>query len=303
VRRFSTLTPIDGLLLLMVLIWGSNFSLIKAALVHIPSQQFNALRLTVATAVFLCAVTVKGWPAIPRRDWLMMAGIGFIGHFVYQLCFVGGLSLSTASNSSLILGVSPVAVAVASAMAGHERLTKNQMIGAVLSVGGIYFVVGTGAHFSGTTLAGDLITLCGVGCWAVYTVASRALLERYTPLVVTGVTMALGSAIYVPAAIPGMLTMNVGAVPVWVWVAVVFSSFLALNVAYLIWYTAVQRIGNIRTSVYSNVTPLVAITVAATFLGERITMTTLVGAAAILGGVFVTRKAAGAKAEGPPAEE
>jgi len=66
----------------------------------------------------------------------------------------------------------------------------------------------------------------------------------------------------------------------------------------------VQRIGNIRTSVYSNITPLVAMTVAAVFLGERLTATNVLGASAILCGVAITRLAATTRAAAdPPAEE
>ncbi len=72
--------------------------------------------------------------------------------------------------------------------------------------------------------------------------------------------------------------------------------------AYLIWYTAVQRIGNLRTSVYSNVTPVVAMSVAAVFLGEHLTPGKVAGAAAILGGVAATRVFSRRPAEAPAEE-
>jgi len=66
----------------------------------------------------------------------------------------------------------------------------------------------------------------------------------------------------------------------------------------------VQRIGNVRTSAYSNFIPLVAMAVAATALGEPIGASKLGGAAAILAGVVITRIAARTRAEPePPAEE
>ena len=67
------------------------------------------------------------------------------------------------------------------------------------------------------------------------------------------------------------------------------SSLLALALAYMIWYTAVQKIGSARTAVYSNLTPIVAMVVAAVWLGERITGQQLLGAALILSGIAVTR--------------
>jgi len=116
--------------------------------------------------------------------------------------------------------------------------------------------------------------------------------------------MAIGTALYVPAALPELIRIDTGRIHAWVWIALVCSSILALNVSYLIWYTSVQRIGNIRTSVYSNVTPLVAMAVAAVFLGEYITWYKAGGAAAILLGVVITRQTTGRHpSTDPPAEE
>jgi drug/metabolite transporter (DMT)-like permease len=304
VRRWLTLTPFDGLLLLMVLIWGANYSVVKSAIGEIPPQVFNVLRMSVASAIFLAALLARGLPRVARADWARLALLGTVGHFVYQVCFMAGLSRTSASNSALIIGCSPVAVSIASALAGHERVPRTQWIGVVLSVAGVYMVVGTGAEFGGSSLAGDLFTLAAVCCWAVYTVGSRPLLARYSPLAVTGITMLAGTALYAPASVPQLLQVDWGSIPAWAWAAMVLSAVLALNVAYLIWYTSVLRIGNVRTSAYSNFIPLVAMSVAAAVLGESITAPKLAGAAAILTGVAITRIAARRHAAPePPAEE
>jgi drug/metabolite transporter (DMT)-like permease len=304
VRRWLTLTPFDGLLLLMVLIWGANYSVVKSAIREIPPQAFNALRMSVASAVFAAALVARGLPRVARADWVRLALLGTIGHFVYQVCFMAGLARTAASNSALIIGCSPVAVSIASSLAGHERVPRTQWAGVLLSVLGVYLVVGTGAEFGGNSLAGDLFTLGAVGCWAVYTVGSRPLLARYSPLAVTGITMLAGTALYASASAGQLTQVDWGRVPAWAWASMALSALLALNVAYLIWYTSVQRIGNVRTSAYSNFIPLIAMAVAAVTLGEPITASRLAGAGAILAGVAVTRIAA-RKHVGPepPAEE
>ena len=289
----------------MVLIWGSTYTLVKVALSEIPPNGFNTLRLIVASAIFLCALAFRGLPRIPGRDWLALAGLGIVGHFLYQLAFVGGIARTTASNSALILGCSPVMVALGSAMAGHERVAPRQWAGVLLSLAGVYLVVGSSARFGGASLLGDLLSLGCVVCWAIYTVASQPLLERHSPLVVTGLTMAIGTVFYVPAGLPDLLALDWGRVSLQAWTATVLASVLSLNVGYLIWYTGVQRIGNLRTSAFSNVTPIVAMAVAAVFLGERFSASTIGGAVAIVGGVAVTRLMGGSRGTeaGMPAEE
>jgi drug/metabolite transporter (DMT)-like permease len=68
-----------------------------------------------------------------------------------------------------------------------------------------------------------------------------------------------------------------------------WSSTFCLVIAYVVWYTGVQRLGATRTSAYSNLTPIAAMAVAWLWLGETVTLGQGVGAAAILGGVFLTR--------------
>jgi drug/metabolite transporter (DMT)-like permease len=123
----------------------------------------------------------------------------------------------------------------------------------------------------------------------VYTLGAGPLMLRHSPLYVTGMTMAVGAVPYVLLAIPAMLQLSWGDIDLWVWVALLFSALFALNAAYLIWYIAVQKIGAARTSIYSNVVPVVAIAVAAMWLDEPLTPLKIGGAVAVLSGVLLTR--------------
>ena len=125
-------------------------------------------------------------------------------------------------------------------------------------------------------------------CWAVYTVFSRPLLARHSPLVVTGASMIIGSVMF------DLATWNVTWNTAWsqvspaAWVAIVASAVLA-STPRTIWYTAVQRLGSARTSVFSNMVPLSAMVIAALWLDEPIGAARLAGAGAILAGVLLTR--------------
>jgi drug/metabolite transporter (DMT)-like permease len=295
---------IDALLVLMVVIWGVNYSVIKRAFVEIPPQPFNAIRLVLASAVFLTAIwlarraharsgrvsTVFYTPRpLSGRERFDLVWLGLIGHFMYQFCFVGGVASTSVSNCALIIGATPVVVAVVSALLGRETIGALHWAGAAISVFGIYFVVGHGAAFGGATLRGDVLIMISVSCWAVYTIGASRLIARHSPLYVTGMTMTIGCVPYVLATVPAISRVAWGAVSLHVWVSLVLSALLALCVAYLIWYTGVQKIGAARTSIYSNLVPIVAITVAAIWLGEPITAVKLGGAAAVLSGVLLTR--------------
>jgi drug/metabolite transporter (DMT)-like permease len=295
---------VDALLVLMVLIWGINYSVIKRAFEEIPPQPFNALRLIIASTVFLIAIRMARARArragtvpsvfftphvLTPRDWADLFWLGLVGHCAYQFCFVGGVAATSVSNAALIIGATPVFVAILSALLGRERITPLHWLGAAISITGIYFVVGRSAGFGGTTFKGDLLVMISVACWAAYTLGATRLIARHSPLFVTGITMAIGGIPYVAATLPLFVWTDWTVVSLWTWISLVLSALLALNLAYLIWYIGVQRIGAARTSMYSNVVPIVAMIVAAVWLGEPLTQTKLAGAAAVVSGVLLTR--------------
>jgi drug/metabolite transporter (DMT)-like permease len=275
---------------MMAVIWGSNFTVVKVAARHIPELPFNSLRLLIASAAFLAAIAVReGWPRLTWPEWGHVALLAVIGHVVYQLCFLGAVVRTTVANSALIFAFTPIVVALLTAARGHERLHATRWAGALMSLAGIYLVVGGRAGGPGATILGDTLAAVAMSCWALYTVGARRLLVTRSALTVTGYSMALGSILYLPIAWSGLRVLRWSAVPAAAWAAMALSALLALFVAYMIWYTAVQTIGGTRTAVYSNVTPVVAMTVAAIWLGEPITLRKLAGAAAVIAGLAVTR--------------
>lgn len=286
------LTRFDLLLFLMVSIWGANFSLVKIALREFPELVFNALRLLIASSLFLAAIwwqqRTDPRPALTRAEWRRVIVLGLIGHLVYQFLFLGGLKRTSVANGSLIMGTTPVVVALLSAWTGHERISLQRWLGAAISFAGLYLVVGGQAGLGNPT--GDLLVLASTVCWATYSVASVPLLKRHSPMVVTGYTMAVGATAYTLAAVPALQSMDWASVSVTGWGLMMASAVFALGLAYLIWYSSVQRVGSTRTAAWSNVTPVMAMSIAALWLGEGLTLRQLAGAAVIFAGLITTRR-------------
>lgn len=288
------MSSLDLWLLLMTLFWGSNFTVIKVALTEMPGPAFNGLRMVMAAAVF---VGIIAWRedlagkvrAIPRGDWPTIIGVSIVGHAIYQYLFLAGVARTSASNSALIFGCTPITVSLLSAWLGHERPGWSRWVGTLISLAGIYFVVGHGARQGTSSLTGDAFIFGAMLCWAGYTVWSKPLLTRHSPLFMTGVTMAIGTAVYAPFALLWLRGVDVGAFSAGAWAGIVYSALFSLVAAYVIWYTAVQRMGGSRTSMYSNIVPLVAMAIAAVWLGEPMTASKIAGAAAVLAGVLLTR--------------
>jgi drug/metabolite transporter (DMT)-like permease len=295
-------TTLDAYLLLMVLIWGTNYAIVKSAFSEIDPQAFNAVRLVLASAVMTATSrlakrlhlddTFQTSSRVTRDDWIRLAGLGLVGHGIYQYLFVGGLAKTSVANGALIISSTPIVITFVSWATGRERIGVLHWIGTLLSLFGIYMVVGRGAHVSAVSMRGDLMLMGAVVCWAFYTIGARPLMHRHSPVGVTALSMTIGTLLYVPAVAGHLSRVPWEAVSAAVWVKVIYSSIFALCVAYTIWYAAVRKIGSARTAIYSNLLPIVAMLTAYLWLHEPIGVTKLSGAAAVLAGVALTRRGA-----------
>lgn len=283
----------DLFLLLTAVIWGSNYSVIKFVIAQVPARSFNGLRLALASAVFLLMIGLtrrrESLPRLTSRQWMTIVLLGIVGQFGYQLLFIEGLERTSVANASIIIGTTPIAVGLTSAILGHERLPWQHWVGMALSFVGVYFIVMGGAQTGTSSLTGDLMMLACVGCWTIYTVAARPLLNIYSPLLITGLSMAIGTVLFLPTAIGDFQRTEWASVAPVAWISLVFSSLLALNFAYTAWYHGVRHLGASRTSLYSNLVPAAALLLAIVWLGERLVGMRLLGAGLVLVGLLVTR--------------
>jgi len=131
--------------------------------------------------------------------------------------------------------------------------------------------------------------LAAASTWALYTLLGASLMARTQSLGATLVTFLAGTPVLLLAAIPSFVRQDWRAVGVAGWAGVGFSGIVAIALAYLAWNTGLGAIGGTRTAVYSNLTPVVAATVAWLTLGERWGPGQLVGAIAVLLGIVLTQ--------------
>jgi len=289
----------DILLLLMTLIWGTNYALIKSTFRELDPQAFNALRLGLASAVMMATSHIARrttlhdifhTPAqVTRADWVRLVWLGLVGHCLYQYLFVGGLARTSVANGAVLVSSTPIVIAFLSTITGHERPSALHWAGTLLSLLGVYIVVGHGAHATAASLRGDLMLMGAVLCWAFYTLGARPLMERHSPVGVTALSMVIGTVMYLPIAWPALTHVSWGTVSVLTWIKLVYSAIFALCVSYTIWYAAVRAIGSARTAIYSNLLPIVAMVTAWVWLHEPLGSAKLLGAAAVLAGVALAR--------------
>jgi drug/metabolite transporter (DMT)-like permease len=147
-----------------------------------------------------------------------------------------------------------------------------------------------GLHLGGPTLVGDLLTLAATLCWASFTVLSKPLLSRYSPIKLITLTMVLGTVPFLALATPTLVAQDWSRVTATGWLGLLYSYSLAIVAAYIVWYTSVQRVGNARTAIFSNLTPVVALIAAWLLRGETLAPLQFIGAAVVLLGISLARR-------------
>lgn len=290
-------------LLAVSLIWGANYSITKQALAHVAPVPFAAMRFVLSSALLLAVSRwFNGGGALPPRARRRLLLLGVVGHTFNQMAFVGGLRLTTATNSALIFAALPVAVAVLGAVLGHERPEPRMWAAIALGTIGVAVVVGArGVRFSSETFRGDLITLVAVLLWATFTVGVRWAAEGVGSLQVTTWTHLGGTPGLVLAALPsGAGALEAARIPA-VWLALVYSAVASSVIAALLWTRSLKALGGNRTALYNCFTPLVAGGIAWALLGERPLPLQGVGAVLVIAAVLLSRRPATRSAD-PPAD-
>ncbi len=291
--RNSKFGASDALMLMAVVMWGVNFSLIKIALRELSPGGFNGIRLLLTAVVFcLLMGMVKERFAVSRKDFWKLLAIGVAGNTIYQLLFIKGISLTTASNSSLILSMSPIFVALMSALLRLEKIHWAAWSGIFISFFGLYMVIAEqngGLRFSAQNLQGDLLIFLGTILWASYTVFAKPYLETISPLKFSAITVGLGTIFYLPFTARDVIHIPWRMISWRAWLALFFSALFGLVLGYLIWYYSVKRVGNAKTAVYNNMTPVFTVFFAVIFLQEKFGAFQAFGAVVILAGVYLTR--------------
>jgi drug/metabolite transporter (DMT)-like permease len=292
--RAASITPAraHAALLFMVLIWGINFPIAKAALSELSPLAFNALRFPLAALVVFIALRRRGgflWPA--PGDRLRVFALGILGNVFYQQFFIFGLALTRAGTASVLLAATPIITALLSAALGHERVGVRTWIGVIATFIGIAIVVLFGGSLDegAASLLGDVLMIGASISWAVYTVGSRRFIEKYGPVQFTAWTLWTGAIGLCLIGLPAVVRTDLGAVSTGAWLGVVYAGALSIGIAYLIWYYGVRAIGNTRTAAYSNLVPVVALIAAWLHLGEVPSVGQVAGAGVILAGLTLAQ--------------
>ncbi len=284
------MTRKDGLLaLLVVVVWGLNFVVIKVGLHNMPPLLLAGLRflLVAFPALFFVAR-----PKVPLR---LLLGYGLtisFGQFAFLFSAIKfGMP---AGLASLVLQAQAFFTILLGAFAFGERLQGKQLAGITLAVFGVLVLIESSLNGQHVAMLGFMLTLAAALSWACGNIFNKKImqLENRPPVMSLVVWSALIPIVpFLLASLmfdgPAAILQSLVAIDLTTILSLIYLAFIATIVGYGIWGSLLGRYETWRVAPLSLLVPVVGLASAALLLGETLNLLQLVGAALIMAGLYI----------------
>lgn len=256
----------------MVLV-GIYVGLAKMLVVVFPVFLLAFLRFGIATVV------MAGWvrrgrdeARLSARERKLLFLESFFGNFLFSVCMLFGVSMSSALAAGVIMAGIPAAVALMSRVVLHERIALRTMFAIACAVGGIALVSFTkpAAGSQHSSLLGNLLLIAAVCCEASYVVIGKKLTSSVGPKRISALINLWGFALVTPLGIWQAMSFDFGTTNVSSWLLLVFYAIAASMVTVWLWMTGLKHVPAAKAGVFTVLLPIGTAAVGVLFLGERI---------------------------------
>ncbi len=281
---------IHAALMIVVAMWGLVFVGIARLLPQLDAVQLVVIRFNIIAIVFVGMFVVmpstrphiSGW-----RDWGLLVVLGVLAVPGSQLPIVNGQHYLSPPLVSLVVTTSPAWAAIIASVWLKERISTRQVVGFVTALAGVAVVIlagmGEGTSLEVSNPWGAALTLLSPMCWAMYTILTKTLTNRFAPVTAVGVAMVTGSLSMLPLyphAIAGLGDITATG---WGWMA--YLVFGGTVVPYLVWWHALDQLTAATTTAYMYGIPLAALFWSWAVLGIVPSGVALLGGVVIIVGV------------------
>ncbi|MBL1221546.1 DMT family transporter [Chryseobacterium sp. L7] len=283
------------LLIVLTVIWGSSFILIKKSLEHFNPYQVGALRVLIA-GIILMPIAISKYKLFPKEHlkWLILAA--FTGNFIPMFLFPIAETEVSSSIAGIINSMMPIFVIIVGALVWKFDTTKKQIIGTLISFAGVCLLAfggdGEGGKFK---LVPILLLLLATLCYAMSTTTVKSKLMGVSSTILSAFVFSF--VLFFPSVISlaftgffSTFTFNEDNMTGLMFVGLlsVFGTGLAMTLNY--------RLLKVSTPLFASTVTLLMPIVAIIwgFLdGEKLSVLQFAGAAVIIGGLIFLRSKSG----------
>jgi len=298
----SSATSLRILLVLLFVIWSNAFTAIKYLReVFTPMELVLARFLPVAIFCAVCLLVVprmrRESAAALRRAPLGLIAMGLAGVSGYNFFLYIGQSEIKPGAAALLTTLAPLITLLLAIVFLKERVPLRRAIGIFIAFAGLYIVVRWGrvglgrvTGISHAELRYVLITALAPLSWSIYTIIGKRLLAEISPVVVTYLTIIIGTIPFLGAGNERFFH-TAASLTATHWIALMHLSVLCTLVGFWIWFKALSRLSTTSVASFVYLNPPFAALFGWLFFGEEITGFFIAGAAVVLLGLYLAQTA------------
>ncbi|HRI04220.1 MAG TPA: DMT family transporter [Pyrinomonadaceae bacterium] len=274
------------------LLFGSLPVIGKIVLAVLPPMALVGIRVAITAAILFIIQAFRGRIWLKEKgDYWRFAALSLFGVVFNQLFFIGGLSLTTASNTSLLAVMIPVFALAVGSIAGFEKLTAIKIIGILFAAVGVIILIDPrNASFSSQTTVGDIFIIINCLAYGIYVATSKGAITRNGTFRSMMWVFIFASIICIPLGAFSLSTLDLSAIDTNIWLISVYIAIGATAAPYLLNAWALSKVNPSTVAVFVYLQPLIGFGLAVLFLGEKINLTFIISAALIFAGVFLVTK-------------
>jgi drug/metabolite transporter (DMT)-like permease len=276
-------------------LFGSLPVIAKSVLAAVPAVALVGFRvgITAGILVIVQAYRRRLWLS-ETRDYVHLFVLSFLGVTFNQLLFIGGLSLTKASNTSLLAATIPVVTILVGAAIGSERLKGLKAAGIALSIIGVVILIDPRkASFSSETTIGDLMIVVNSFSYGVYVALSKPVFTRNGAFRSMMWVFVFAAVFCVPLGGISFASVDAATISGIIWTAIIYIAIAGTAAPYLLNAWALARVDPSTVAVFIYLQPLIGFVMAVIFLGEAVTVSFAFAAALIFIGLYLATKRQG----------
>lgn len=272
--------------------WGGTFVIAKTVGASIGEVEAAAWRFLISALLLTPLLLQSPLQRPTMREIGIFFLLGLSGVYLYNLFFFHGLQQIEASHAGLIIAINPAVILLLSVIFLQERLDWQMAVGIACSMcGAVVIVLGreSAESVSATGLGGALLILGCVVSWAIYSVAGKLMMKRYTPgqliaiSVWIGAVMLLGHLYVMGGSLPPLRGRDL--------LDILYLAILATVLAFIWFYAAIDRLGAAVAGQFVNLVPLTAVFLGYLVFDERLSWLIILGGCMVFSGVVMTQRA------------
>jgi len=268
-----------------------NFVAMKFLLAHISPVNLVLFRFFIGSILLFLLLFFFGDVKIPLRDFFYLCLLGIIGITIYQFFFTYALKYTSVTNVSIIINTAPLYGGILSSLFGFEKFKRKRILCIIMGFFGVFIIITKGTFLlEPGDATGNILAVVSSFLWALYTILSKPLLDRHSPLKVTTYSMITGSVLLIPF-VPFYLDLHeLMRLSFSGWAILSFTVVFSIVIAFFLWYRGVKKIGPSRTIIYQYSIPVFAAFFAYLLIHERLYFSQLVGAAIVFFSLWLARR-------------